>query len=294
MNTSVKINMLGSAAAMLAAAGVAAASVQVVPPAMGASGPADFPFVGEVGNAMGYDCSGTVVDDGMCSYILTARHCVFNDTETAIRPLADIKFRDANGTEHNAARVSALVNADIAIIKLATRVTSAALGIDQFYCGMDQVGQQFCFTGFGLSGTTGPDRPVGNPARPMFTPGTDAKRTFYNMFDTRGAGPLHMQGTVLGYDLDDPATLGNPNGAIDGEGLTGPGDSGGGYFIEVGGTMYLAAVHSSGTRPFYGGQASAIPVSDYKDWIFATIPTPGTVTLAGLALIAGVKRRRAA
>jgi hypothetical protein len=64
-----------------------------------------------------------------------------------------------------------------------------------------------------------------------------------------------------------------------------PGDSGGGWFIDVNGEMQLAAVTSFYLGDFsYVGATGALRVSLYNDWIDSYVPEPTSLLL----LVAGV------
>ncbi len=297
-----------SVVALVAFAGTAAASTTSTPPAMGAKGPAMFPYSGEVGDAMGFDCSGTVIAN---CFVITARHCIMNEDNDAIRPLNDIRFRDSAGTVFPAVRVTANVTADIAIIELDKTNGMPVASLPNANVGLDWEfiqGNEFSFAGWGL-GSNNPGPVTQNPL-PAWNQGR-AHRVMYNTADDLAVGPFPQQGTIFSFDFDDPATLGMMDGAVDGEGITAPGDSGGGYYIEHEGKRYLFGVHSAGPNfPIWNSsghiagdpnnpmvnltiRGSGVLLMEYKDWIKASIPTPGTLGLASLAIVLGMRRRRA-
>lgn len=84
--------------------------------------------------------------------------------------------------------------------------------------------------------------------------------------------------SVLLSDFDSPpgfhgnSSMGSPT-PLDLEGLTAPGDSGGGVFATIGGITYLVGVNSFGTSndpeidSDYGDIAGTVSVCDYLDWI---------------------------
>jgi succinyl-CoA synthetase beta subunit len=99
---------------------------------------------------------------------------------------------------------------------------------------------------------------------------------------------------ILESDFDNPRTKyqrrDNAMGSsspLNLEGLIAPGDSGGGLFINVGGTNYLAGINSfigsfdGKTNADYGDISGAIRVSAFNSWIDSVLsgPVPRTVSL---------------
>lgn len=96
-------------------------------------------------------------------------------------------------------------------------------------------------------------------------------------------------------DFDAPDQDGPIGGsAIDFEGDSAPGDSGGGWFIEQDGTYYLTGLTTGGflTNCVYGDLAYNLNTSDFNSWIYESIPEPGTLSLIGLALTGVLLGRR--
>jgi hypothetical protein len=104
-------------------------------------------------------------------------------------------------------------------------------------------------------------------------------------------------------DFDDGTQFNNRTGTktqLSLEGLAAPGDSGGGVFVAVGGTEYLAGVNSFLTSldgdidSSYGDISGCTSVSPYLSWIQATtIPEPSPAAmLVGMAIAWLAGRRR--
>jgi hypothetical protein len=215
-----------------------------------------------------YDCSGTVVGNGM--FVLTARHCLDGITDPQ-----DARFRQ-NGVDYFGFQIMRHPTADIAIIKLGTMLPNAYPVACQ-----DLTNVQFCGVGFGLGSSNG-----GNATSTWDLPyGT--KRVFYNVFDGLSRdGGLNGE-TAWEYSL----TI--PNG-IAGEGVHAPGDSGGPALVDINGTLSVVGVMSysrgtDGPRP--GLVAGVVPIDA---WVKDNIPSPGTFSaLAGTVLVLARRRRRA-
>ena len=67
---------------------------------------------------------------------------------------------------------------------------------------------------------------------------------------------------------------------------TGVGDSGGGVFYDDGGVWKLAGINTKRTMIYTQYKSTfAVGMSDYSDWITATIPEAGTIHMLGLGTI---------
>jgi hypothetical protein len=236
-----------------------------------------FPCVGQVGHrntttgGNDFDCSGTIVGNGM--FVLTARHCLDGITDPQ-----DAKFR-VGDTTYSGFDIMRHPTADIAIIKLGVMLSDAY----QLYCPTGSTtGTQFCGVGFGFSSNPG------GTATSVWDGVYGTKRVFYNVIDGPDTG-LRGEPTVK-YSL----TI--PNG-IAGEGLHGPGDSGGPMLYNDNGMLKVMGVLSYGNgtaatfqpRP---GVSAGGPLVD--EWTKTRVPAPGAVSLlAGMVLVLA-RRRRAA
>lgn len=216
------------------------------------------------------------------------------------------------------------VNDDIAIIRLSQAVPDT-IPIYDFAPGAPDPGSVFTMVGYGLSGTgltgytVGPDFFVKrdganvfdlfdtddeanfNPASPM--------EVWYYDFDGSRPGanqppgaPSVLRDTFCALGLACSPIL--PNGV---ETHLGGGDSGGPSFIQDGDGNYLLVANNTFGINFrygddlisrggdFGDAGGGILLYSYMDWIRMTaVPEPGSITLAGLALLtlAGLRRRR--
>jgi len=168
---------------------------------------------------------------------------------------------------------------DLALVQLdrpVANVTPAAR-----YHGENEVGQTMVAIGCGVVG-------YGTTGRPVL-PLTQERLGGRNVIDAAGAtlGDLTVTERVLLCDFDAPSDstrnrLGKPV-SLDLEVSGSPGDSGGGWFIRVGCSWRLVAVHSGAVPPTgdpydappsrfgYGAIAAGMRVSKANDWIDAVI-----------------------
>lgn len=234
-----------------------------------------FPCVGQIGHDDGaggstFDCSGTVVGNGM--FVLTAAHCLsgINDPQNA-------RFRLGN-TTYFGQQIMRHPTADIAIIKLGTMLSDTY----PVACPPTLTGQQFCGVGFGAGSSNG------GTATATWDLPYGTKRVFYNVID--GLSPD-------GGLLNEPAwqyTLNIPGG-IAGEGLHGPGDSGGPMLANINGTLSVVGVLSYGRNvngqflPRPGAQAGGPGIDE---WTKTRVPAPGGAgVLMGTVLVLARRRR---
>ncbi len=274
-----RARLLVCAVAACASCGLSAEAWASWAVAGGGSGPTTgFPCVGQVGHSDGmggsiFDCSGTVVGNGM--FVLTAAHCL-----TGITNPQDAKFR-LGATTYSGFDIMRHPTADIAIIKLGVMLSDTY----PLYCPTGSTtGLQFCGVGFGFSSNPG------GTATSVWDGVYGTKRVFYNVIDGPDTG-LRGEPTVK-YSL----TI--PNG-IAGEGLHGPGDSGGPMFYNDNGMLKVMGVlsygNATGMPPIFEprpGTSAGGPLVD--EWTKTRVPSPGTLAmLAGSLLVLAGRRRPA-
>ena len=149
----------------------------------------------------------------------------------------------------------------------------ASITAARLYAGTDEVGQVATIVGFGQTGTglTGAILPAGT------------KRAGNNLIGGLGDVIGYSDHSFLAdFDYPDPNATGKAV-ALDLEYLAAPGDSGGGWFIDVGGQTYLAGVTSFGYAPDgdlnfgYGDIMGATRIGDYMNWInsIVSLQIPG-------------------
>ena len=208
---------------------------------------------------------------------------------------------------------------DLGLIHFNSAITNVAPAVR--YTGSSEKGQTATYVGYGTTGTglTGWQN-VSSFSQLQ-------KRGEQNVIDTLANARLFES------DFDNPAAKfqkrDNSMGSgkpLDLEGLIAPGDSGGGVFINVGGTNYLAGINSflgafdGKVNADYGDVSGAIRVSAFNSWIDSVIngaaptnlstslvadanavdftmgpstaPEPSTFALLLVAGVAGLARRR--
>ena len=198
---------------------------------------------------------------------------------------------------------------DLAIVRL----SSPVIGVTPipYYTGSSELGQTITLIGYGFTGT-------GLTGGQAGTGGT--RRGANNVIDALNASTIssNLNSTSYLTDFDNTSessnTLGfaQTGGAADSspfalplEGSTAEGDSGGGDFATIGGTLYLVGVHSYLAAPsdnpdaanpagYYGDVDGSTRVSLFSSFIAQNAPEPGsTVLLAGgVVVIGGLCRRR--
>lgn len=257
------------------------------------------------------NCSGALLGTGR--HVLTAAHCTDNSTvftayfdlpggrlfyngiQRAIHPDFVI---DSNGN---------ILNGDLAIITLDAVVDPLAPRY-QIYRGNSEIGELFTAVGYGREGTglTGDSGGTSGVRRG----GTNRFDLDPNIFSN-----TLPAGVFLGFDFDNGSPGQNSTGD-QGEGANetnvGRGDSGGPSFLTIGGTLYLAGIHSwrarlvdqNGNSPdingvidgTFGEIAADTRVSQFQTWIdqqVNDIPEPGTwVLLSNGLLVFGWRRWR--
>jgi len=249
---------------LLATFNVADASVTLVPLSSNDKTIHDFPFVGKVMNINTHSAgSGTVIGDGL--FVLTAKHVVTDDRKSTGLLLEGSNFIfEIDDKNYDIERVYGAPNSDIAILKL---VEPCPYYIDKLYDGM-YIDTEFYGVGYG-SGCI-------EACSHLLTWDMiyGIKRIYKNKFVFASSVEIIIRNETiieqyLHFILHDPETLGQPFGAIEGEGLHGPGDSGGGIFVVKNGEIYLAGVIcaiSQGVLPYRGIVAG---IHENRNWIEA-------------------------
>jgi hypothetical protein len=185
---------------------------------------------------------------------------------------------------------------DLGLLRLETAVTGVtpALMLGLSSSG-ELLGLEAAWVGFGIGGTgsTGAQ-------------GAFDHRAFTNVIDVFGpAYGLTSSAFIADFDKPDGSTnaAGSSPAATRLEGNVTSGDSGGGVFIESGGTNYLVGVisftggFSPGTNSRYGSISGASDLQQFHTWIFdqtgvSPIPDPSAALLGALAALGMLRRAR--
>lgn len=238
------------------------ASVTIVPLNPKDKTSQDFSFVGSVVNINDFSCgSGTVIGDG--SFILTSKH-VITDNGTANGLVLDpSNFAFViEGTGYIVEKIYANNPNDIAILKINMKYPVAI----KLHASNNLVGKDFYGAGFGKSSSN----PKYNKIDWDIEYGE--MRIFKNTITERTISitvkdsKIKIENDYIFY-LRDPAS----RLAIEGEGIFGPGDSGGGIFINNCGQIELIGVIKaiSLEHPIMG---YFVDIHSCKDWICKIVP----------------------
>lgn len=238
----------------------------------------DFSSVGYILNAYGFNGSGVLIGPNR-DYVITAKHMVTKTLEIdseIVKPDA-LRFYLFGQTELTVCSVEEIITEDqwdIAILKIHNPsihkevIGSLIVPDETFFLDNDI----FYGVGFGLNSKNPETRPTkydeaGSRSRLIF------KNRIEHIFKSTG---------LFTYTLSDPSTFEKSNGAIDGEGLVGPGDSGGGAFIEykneflLGGIAVTLTVNvlNDGKNIFVFEDGQTVNLSDpaVNKWLRSVLP----------------------
>ena len=236
-------------------------SVTIVPPKAGDKAIENFDFVGMMLNVNNGSCgSGTVIGDG--SFVLTARHVVTHNGSDSGMLLDGSNFVFFFiFKKYKILNVYGHPSADIAIVKIDGVCDKAA----KISYSNSFAGKEFYGAGFGKSASNATFDSID------WNMEYGIKRIYKNRIDIESIS-LRIVGNnitmtrVFIFEVSNPATLGQKDGAIEGEGMHGPGDSGGGVFVLEDGELHLFGVISAMTLNFpYTGFVH--DVSSCRKWV---------------------------
>ncbi len=221
-------------------------------------------------------CSGTAI---AANWVLTAAHCVDDPISSLSFTVGGSTYYGVNEIVHENWTTNLTQGWDIALVELSGAMTGISFA--QLYSGISEVGNVGTNVGFGMAGTG----LTGN------TLSSGTRRAGNNMIDATGTY-IGWSSNILLQDFDNPlATSDSYFGSVsplDLEYIIAPGDSGGGMFIDIAGSIYLAGVHSFGasrdgaTNFDYGDLAGSTRVSSFITWIndiISPTPTPAPTVL---------------
>jgi len=254
------------------------------------------------GSFDGGSWGGTLIADpfGQNIYVLTAAHLV---NSNLIVPGVTHFTVGGNTYDVAATTIAPGYNSstqlnDLAIVRLATPVTNVTPVA--YYTGSDaaELGQTITMIGYGLTGTgsLGQQSNTGGIRR--------AANNVIDLLDASGAGTLPSTSYLFDFDQppSTPVTSFNIGSTtpLTLEGMISSGDSGGGDFAVIGGTLYLVGVHSyvaaadGSANASYSDVGGSTRVSLFSGFIAQNVPEPGSAGLlaGGLAVVGGLRRRR--
>lgn len=240
----------------------ASASVTIVPLNKKDKTSQDFSFVGSLVNTNNYSCgSGTVIGDG--SFILTSRHVITHNGLSGGMVLDPSNFAFIlDGTSYSVDKIYANNPNDIAILKINGKCPRTV----KLHSSNNLVGKDFYGAGFGKSSSNAKydkiDWDIGYGERRIF------KNTIAGSINSIVIQKSSIQvETEYFFYLRDPAS----KLAIEGEGVFGPGDSGGGIFIDNNGRLELIGIVRALTleSPITGYFVDA---HSCRSWILNIVP----------------------
>lgn len=255
-----------------------------------------FVYHNDVGEGRWLNGSGVVIDDG--HWVLTAAHCVMDKNSpsqplgfsysviTGSHPLgAERKFYGTDQwwvhpdyVELGSGPDLALLYFEEPIIGFTSETTPPITPATRFR-GTDVLGSTISMVGFGHPGTPSTGWDMSIEAR--FRRGCKAPITY-----------------GLGEDIDVGTSFSAGGGFLNGK--IAPGDSGGGWFIDVDGQQQLMGISNIIYNDFDYGPSWATRLSLFNDWIdgiqaTTVIPEPSSVILlvaGGMTLLPFFRKRK--
>lgn len=238
----------------------------------------DFRSVGFILNAYGVNGSGVLVGPNR-DYVITAKHVITKKLEIGAEIVEpdDLRFYLFGTTEVTVCDVEEIITEDkwdIAILKINNpSVHKEVKGVlvipDEAFMLDNDI---FYGVGFGLDSKNPEKRPTKYDES-----GPRNRMIFKNRVDR-----IFKNNGLFTYTLSDPSTFEASNGAIDGEGLVGPGDSGGGAFIEYKNEFLLSGIFVSltvnqwndGENIFVFEEGQTVNLSDpnVNEWLRSVLP----------------------
>ena len=220
-------------------------------------------FQGSTGSS-GFSASGTLIAS---DWVLTAGHVV-DSAKSLTFTIGGKPYTASNWIANPQWNGNLMAGYDIALVHLSTPVSGVTPAVR--YTGTSEVGRVGTAVGYGMTGT-------GKTGSTVFD---GQKRAEQNMVDKLQNSRLFLS------DFDSPT---NPkesrlgaNKALDLEGMIAPGDSGGGVFISVNGSSYLAGVNSFAgaydgkVDSDYGDLSGHTRVSAFNSWIDSVLGLGGS------------------